>query len=134
MNWLMVIVTAAVLAGLFAVRRRSLLPAEKAVWLLREGALVVDVRSSGEFDSGHLLGAVNLPVQEISEAASRRIPDRNRALLLHCRSGMRSGIARQKLRRMGYSEVFNFGSYGRAEGILQHSIKKEWTASPESSP
>jgi rhodanese-related sulfurtransferase len=45
--------------------------------------------------------------------------DKNRALLLHCQSGMRSGVARKKLKALGYPNAFNLGSYRRAEEIVK---------------
>jgi len=46
------------------------------------------------------------------------VPDKNQVLLLHCLSGTRSGIAKRQLKSMGYQNVFNLGSYGRAGKIL----------------
>jgi rhodanese-related sulfurtransferase len=39
-------------------------------------------------------------------------------VLLHCQSGMRSGLAMKKLKRLGYANVFNLGSYSRASHIV----------------
>jgi rhodanese-related sulfurtransferase len=44
--------------------------------------------------------------------------DKNRVLLLHCQTGRRSSMAQKKLIRLGYSNVFSLGSYGRAEKIV----------------
>jgi rhodanese-related sulfurtransferase len=46
------------------------------------------------------------------------VPDKNQELMLHCLSGMRSGVARRQLRAMGYTRVFNLGSYHRARKIV----------------
>jgi phage shock protein E len=86
---------------------------------LKHGALVIDVRSPGEFNSGHLPAAINIPLDEIETALPRRVKDKNQVLLLHCASGMRSGMAKKKLNGMGYANAFNLGSYGRAESILK---------------
>ena len=86
---------------------------------LKNGTLVIDVRSPGEFHSGHLPTAINIPLDEIETALPRRMKDKNQVLLLHCQSGMRSGMAKQKLKSVGYTNVFNLGSYGRAENILK---------------
>jgi len=49
------------------------------------------------------------------------VPDKSQVLLLHCASGMRSGMAKSKLNGMGYINAFNLGSYGRAESILKQA-------------
>jgi rhodanese-related sulfurtransferase len=85
---------------------------------LKNGALVIDVRSLGEFTSGHLAKAINIPLDEIETALPKRVKDKNQVLLLHCASGMRSGVAKNKLNDMGYTNAFNLGSYGRAEEIV----------------
>jgi rhodanese-related sulfurtransferase len=76
------------------------------------------VRSPGEFNSGHLAKAINIPVDEIEMALPKRVKDKNQVLLLHCASGMRSGVAKGKLNGMGYANAFNLGSYGRAAKIV----------------
>ena len=86
---------------------------------IKAGALVVDVRSPGEFGSGHLSAALNLPLDEIATALPRRVPDKNQVLLLHCQSGIRSSLAKQKLRRLGYARAFNLGSFARARRLVE---------------
>jgi phage shock protein E len=123
MNWIFLAVVVAVLVGLWRLKQSSLVSAEKARQLLGQGALVVDVRSPGEFASAHLARAINIPLSDLSEAAPRRFPDKNQVILLHCLSGGRSGIARQRLKNMGYPNVFNLGSYSRAEKIVDQEPK-----------
>jgi phage shock protein E len=88
---------------------------------LKDGALVIDVRSSAEFSSGHLPNAINLPLEEIETALPRRVKDKNKVLLLHCQSGMRSGVAKSRLTGLGYANTFNLGSYARAARIVTAS-------------
>jgi rhodanese-related sulfurtransferase len=85
---------------------------------LKKGAMVIDVRSPGEFESGHLPKAINIPLDDIGDALPRRVQDKNQVLLLHCQSGMRSGIAAKKLKGMGYTNTFNLGSLARARSII----------------
>jgi phage shock protein E len=118
MNWVLIIVVVAVFGTLLVLQGKSLVPAEVARKLLAQGALVIDVRSAGEFNSGHLPAAINLPLDELTEALPRRVPNKSQVLLLHCLSGTRSGIARRRLQAMGYTQVFNLGSYGRARQIV----------------
>ena len=109
-----------ILAAAIGLKRFGLVSAGSARKYLRAGALVVDVRSADEFQAGHLANAVNLPLDELPDGPLRRVSDKNRVLLLHCLSGTRSGIARRMLKRMGYQNVFNLGSYGRAQRIVNH--------------
>ena len=85
---------------------------------LNQGAKVIDVRSEGEFQERHLPGAINIPLGRLGDEIARRAPDKEQAILLHCLSGTRSGMAKTMLKKRGYSNVFNLGSYGRAAGIL----------------
>ncbi len=86
---------------------------------LKKGATVIDVRSEGEFKERHLPGALNVPLDQLREEIARRVPNKEQPLLLHCLSGTRSGMGKTMLRKMGYRNVFNLGSYGRAEKILR---------------
>ncbi len=119
MNLITWILIAAVLIGIFALTRISFVSAEKARKLLQEGALVVDVRNPDEFNSGHVPGAINIPLGTLSSEVPRRFPDKQQVLLLHCLSGGRSGIAKAQLKRLGYTNVFNLGSYSRANQIAR---------------
>jgi phage shock protein E len=121
MNWTVILIVAAIVAVFFIMKKSGQIPAQAAVAHLKNGALVIDVRSRGEFASGHLARAINLPLDEIEAALPERVKDKSQVLLLHCASGMRSGVARQKLQARGYTNAFNLGSYGRAEGILRQA-------------
>jgi rhodanese-related sulfurtransferase len=81
--------------------------------LVREqGALLLDVRSTAEFGGGHMDGAVNLPVDQVSRIASVE-PDHERPIVVYCRSGARSARAAQVLRQSGYSNVHDLGPMQR---------------------
>ena len=118
MNWIaMIIVIVAV--GLFlALSKGGQISAKDAAEYLKQGAQVVDVRTAGEFNAGHLANSVNIPLDSVAGVVPQKYPDKSRVLLLHCASGMRSGLAQKKLRRLGYANVFNLGSYDRAGRIL----------------
>ena len=118
MNWTIVIIAVAALAVFFLLKRSGQISSKDAQALLRNGALVIDVRSAGEYSSGHLPRAINLPLDDIEVSLPRRVRDKNQALLLHCQSGMRSGVAKKKLKALGYANAFNLGSYGRAAQIV----------------
>ena len=119
MNWTTILIIAGVVAALLLVAKGGQISAKEAAIYLKAGALVIDVRSPGEFQSGHLTNAINIPLDEITAAVPQRWPDKCQVLLLHCQSGMRSGVAQKKLIGLGYTNSFNLGSYGRAESILK---------------
>lgn len=119
MNWQSLLVFCVVLLVVLLFRRKGLISTRDAREHLRQGAAVVDVRSEGEFASGHLPQAINIPVHEIESVAPRRFPNRGQVLLLHCQSGMRSGVAKRRLRALGYANAFNLGSYSRAAQIVR---------------
>ena len=103
---------------MFLLRRMGQISAKEARQQLGNGALVIDVRTPGEFASGHLPKAISMPLDEIESRIARHVPDKNKVLLLHCQSGMRSGVAKRKLRAMGYTQAFNLGSLSRAAQIV----------------
>jgi phage shock protein E len=121
MNWVILIGVITFMVVLFAVKRMSYVDAATVKQKLQNGAVVVDVRTPGEFQSGHLRGAVNLPVDELPRMVSRRFPDKSVVLLLHCASGVRSGTAQRQLIAAGYGNVFNMGSYNRAQRLVSQS-------------
>ena len=124
MNWTTVLVIAAIVVVIFMIKKSGQISAKDALEKLKSGALVIDVRSPGEFNSGHLTKAINIPLDEIETALPKLVKDKSQALLLHCASGMRSGMAKSKLNGMGYTNAFNLGSYGRAESVVNQSISR----------
>lgn len=75
-----------------------------------KNAQFIDVRTPGEFMSSQLPNAVNIPLQELESKAESSI-DRTRPIIVFCRSGSRSEMAKQMLMALGYTEVYNMGSY-----------------------
>lgn len=67
---------------------------------LEKGAAIIDVRTPGEFKSGHIKGAVNIPLQTIESSISK-IKKMNKAVVFCCASGMRSGQATSIAKRNG---------------------------------
>ena len=118
MKWTLLLLIGVILAFVFKLRAAPVLPDTTAREHLKKGALLVDVRTVEEFNAGHLTNAVNIPLDQIKEALPRRVPDKSQVLLLHCRSGRRSGIAEKELRALGYTNAFNLGSYQQAEKIV----------------
>lgn len=80
---------------------------------LRNGAIIIDVRTAAEFDRGHIPEAINIPVDRIN-ANAERIRSMNRPVVLCCNSGARSGIAKQFLFAKGMKDnVYNGGNWER---------------------
>ena len=78
--------------------------------------LLLDVRTAEEYAAGFIPGAVLLPYDEIQ--AKFKEPDRGRPIVVYCRSGRRSAIARAALLAMGYTNVSDFGAYTKWTGKL----------------
>ena len=123
MKWTILLVAIALLVLVFRLKASSTLPAAAAREHLKKGAMLVDVRTVAEYNAGHLTNAVNIPLDEIQKAFPRRVSDRSQVVLLHCRSGRRSGLAEQQLRALGYTNVFNIGSYSQAEALANSATK-----------
>ena len=72
--------------------------------------IILDVREQGEYDSGHIPGAVLLPVGSIDETtAAEVIPEKDSMVLVYCRSGNRSKTASSTLAELGYTNIYEFG-------------------------
>ncbi len=118
MDWPFLFVLGALGGTLFLLQRLAFVRPDIARRHLAAGALVIDVRSPEEFRAGHLPQAVNLDLGALRAELPRLVPDRNRVLLLHCLSGGRSALGRRVARNLGYAQVFNLGSLGRARRIV----------------
>lgn len=71
--------------------------------------IILDVREQDEYDSGHIEGAILLSYMEIPEKAEKILPDKDKKILVYCRSGRRSKIAAESLAKLGYTDVKEFG-------------------------
>ena len=71
--------------------------------------VILDVRSLDEYNSGHIPGAILIPVDEIKEKAETILKDKNQLILVYCRSGRRSKNAANDLVNLGYTNVKEFG-------------------------
>lgn len=74
--------------------------------------LVVDVRTAGEYQAGHIPGAILLPNETIGQERPEQLPDLDQEILVYCRSGNRSRQAANALVDMGYTAVYDFGGIG----------------------
>jgi phage shock protein E len=119
-EWIPVLLVIAAIAAYLLFKRGGLISSKAAVEHLRNGAVIIDVRSATEFSIRHLPRAINVPLDEVDELLPRRVKDKNKVILMHCQSGARSEAAKKKAGSMGYAHAFNLGSYARAERIVGH--------------
>ena len=85
--------------------------AEKAKKIMNSGEehIILDTREQDEFDEGHIPGAILIPYTEIENKAEEILPDKDKQILVYCRSGRRSKIAAENLAALGYTNVKEFG-------------------------
>ena len=79
LNWTTTLIIAAVVAVIFMMKKSGQISAKDALEKLKDGALVIDARSPGEFNSGHLAKAINIPVDEIEMALPKRVKDKKKS-------------------------------------------------------
>ena len=71
--------------------------------------VILDTRTQEEFSEGHIPGAMLIPYDEIDARAEKELPDKDKLILVYCRSGRRSKIAAEALAHLGYTNVKEFG-------------------------
>lgn len=84
----------------------------------KENFVLLDVRTQEEYNAGYIAGAILLPYDEINAKATIVLPDKEKEIVLYCRSGRRSAIAKKSLLDLGYQKVVDFGGVKRWEGEL----------------
>lgn len=85
--------------------------------LVKKGAIILDVRSKGEYAGGHIKGSINIPVDQLQNNLGK-LKDKNKSIITCCASGMRSGSAKTILLNNGYSDVQNGGGWGSLNGKI----------------
>ena len=85
--------------------------AEEAKKIMDSGEehIILDTREQDEFDEGHIPGAIQIPYTEIENEAEEMLPDKDKLILVYCRSGRRSKIAAESLAKLGYTNIKEFG-------------------------
>lgn len=83
--------------------------AERAETMAAEEVVYVDVRTPEEYAAGHVAGAINIPHTEMRERHEELEPYADRQLVLYCRSGRRSEIAKEILEDEGFTDLVNAG-------------------------
>ena len=84
---------------------------DEAVAMMEEekNYIILDVRTAAEFNEKHIPGAINIPNETIGTDAIPELPDKDQLILVYCRSGNRSKQASDKLVKLGYTNVVEFG-------------------------
>jgi rhodanese-related sulfurtransferase len=84
--------------------------------------IILDVRTPEEFSENRIKGAINVPNETIGTDAIPELPDKNQLILVYCRSGRRSKEAAEKLVRLGYTNIVEFGGINTWTGELEYEI------------
>ena len=85
--------------------------------LIKQGAIILDVRSKGEFSGGNIKNSINIPLDQLSNNLSK-LKDKDKCIICCCASGMRSGLAKRILESKGYKAVFNGGGWNSLQNKL----------------
>lgn len=83
---------------------------------IQEGAFLVDVRTPMEFAEGNVKGSVNIPLDQLTSQLSR-FRDK-KSIVVFCRSGSRSGMAKSILEQNGFKNVINGGSWDSVHALV----------------
>ncbi len=101
--------------GLFFFQGRGELSGPEAQAMVKQGALLLDVRTPAEFAGGHVEGAVNLPHDQVLGTEPVFADKKNTDVVIYCRSGRRSAIVAGVLRRAGFNKVHDLGAMSNWE-------------------
>ena len=82
------------------------------------GAVLLDVRTEDEYRRGHIGGSRNIPVEKIDNAVNL-LHDKSAPVFVYCQSGSRARQAAGRLRKLGYTEVYNIGGIEKYQGQVQ---------------
>ncbi len=84
---------------------------DEAVKLMEseQNYIILDVRRPDEFAAGHIPHAINVPNETIGESEIAELPDKKQLIFVYCRSGRRSKEASEKLVKLGYTNIMEFG-------------------------
>ena len=74
---------------------------------IRQGAILIDVRSPQEYREGHLDWAISIPDYQIKRTINRQVTNKNQLIVVYCSTGHRSQEAQRILENMGYTNVYN---------------------------
>ena len=83
-------------------------PGSEARQLVADGAILIDVRSEGEYADGGIEGSINIPIQELAGRLDQ-LGDKGGTIVVYCQSGGRSAMAKRLLESNGFTDVHDLG-------------------------
>ena len=83
----------------------------------KKGATVIDVRPTAQYSEGHIKDALSIPEDVIEKEIEAKFPKKDTKIILYCNTGNKSGKALEKLKKLGYTNVFN------AQGVKQYQYE-----------
>lgn len=126
--WVAIAITSGtmlVLPMLMGGNANNLSPALATLKMNREDAVVLDVRETSEWDSGHIPGARHISLAQLAKRMSEIEKFKSRPLIVYCASGTRSGNACSTLKKAGFEQVFNLAGGITAWGEASLPITKK---------
>jgi rhodanese-related sulfurtransferase len=87
--------------------------------LIRDGATVLDVRTSAEFNQAHIAGAINIPIEKLRDNL-HQLANKQHPIIACCTNGSKSWYAKNLLDANGYRHVYDAGDWVRLQRKLQH--------------
>ncbi len=87
-------------------------------------SVIIDVRTESEWAAGHLEGAVLIPYERIGNEISKVVTDKKDTVYLYCRTGRRTGIAYETLKKAGYENLINLETVEKASKVLNRGVVK----------
>ena len=91
---------------------------------VEKGGLLIDVRSPGEYKSGHLAKAILIPYTDIASKIADHVKGKSDRIVLYCQSGHRASVAKKTLEKLGYTAVVNAGSYKKLKVAEEKRAEK----------
>ena len=89
--------------------RQYKISADEALKKQRNGAVIIDVRSSEEYQKKHVKGSIQIALDRVKEQLPRQLPDKNTELIFYCSKGVRSQTALEVAKQLGYQNVYSLG-------------------------
>lgn len=117
-----IIYTIGVAKQMFKTLTTLIILATSHAWAQGNSQLIIDVRTEGEWNAGHLASATHLPLDIFEQSIVSLIKDKQRTVYLYCRSGNRSGKALQIMQDLGYINAKNAGGLAEASELLELKI------------
>jgi len=98
---------------------KSLFGLEKTDYaqLVKDGAIILDVRSKGEYAGGHIKGSINISVDQLASNL-HKLKDKTKPIITCCASGMRSASAKSILKSNDFAEVHNGGGWSSLQNKI----------------